>query len=568
MSLFQRTERGLAILTIAVAVQAVLMCGQAKAECQQSYEFVLRTKQALAIQYSGSIFRIVAGRQQGSGFLIDTEQGLVLTALHVVQPAVKDQSAQIVGTSSAFPTREFSFRVVAHLADRSDGPIDAALIKAVNPSELSDLPSIEMGFDLPVVGDEGVGFGYPIPAEGVLGVKQFMFSGQRGGFLQSQYQFEKGFSGGPALTLQGLSVALHAENVEYREHTRHVPFQKVVELVKDISPNQDVDHLTSLVIDDEVSLEQWEEYLKPPPAPLAVSNLELVLAALQLKALETDDRLTRDKLGCLRQAIRQREIFMAAMADSKPFASLSYATAGRDMLNVGQQRTVLAETAQAASAYEQAKRLLGKAVGQDHTQHTAVYAAAACNAGFTIIPKATGGVNSTRIGYLDIRLVDDKAVKIGDCRHAVEGQPRSYTAALLRDYAVASYHIAKTADGAKKKRLAREGIAASLLAVASGETSETKGAAYALLGDISEVVGEHFSAALSYATAYQSGYDPDWLIYNWRHAKSFAFGGDVLDQSQAIADAPVLDNKSGESYLYTTLPKSLTDRVGGFEFDS
>src|SRR5258708_23306942 len=71
------------------------------------FEFSKLNDQFIFSQYEGAVLRITAGKHVGTGFLIDAQQGYVLTAAHVVEEGLDDPSLDIETTSPSNPTHEF-----------------------------------------------------------------------------------------------------------------------------------------------------------------------------------------------------------------------------------------------------------------------------------------------------------------------------------------------------------------------------------------------------------------------------------------------------------------------------
>jgi outer membrane protein OmpA-like peptidoglycan-associated protein len=123
-------------------------------------------KQEVFSDFEGSVFRIWTLKDQeseprtlGTAFLIDSQRGYVLTAFHVVEPAVTSPGVTIYASSSRLPSKTFTLKMINHLSNPEDVAIleltDASDIKAVH------LQALDIAFHFLPKGSRYFTIGYP-----------------------------------------------------------------------------------------------------------------------------------------------------------------------------------------------------------------------------------------------------------------------------------------------------------------------------------------------------------------------------------------------------------------------
>ena len=150
-----------------------------------------------------SVFRVEAGAGYGSGFLIDSVAGLVVTNAHVVA----NQTETTVVLDSAT-------RVHASIVARSEQR-DIAIVR-IAPSVLGDRPPLELARPVPTAsvvesGERVFAIGYPLDQEQTLTTG--IVSSIRTGAIISDVNINPGNSGGPMLNYSGVVVGINTFGV-------------------------------------------------------------------------------------------------------------------------------------------------------------------------------------------------------------------------------------------------------------------------------------------------------------------------------------------------------------------
>lgn len=146
------------------------------------------------------VFRVEAGVSMGSGFLVDSAKGLVVTNAHVVS-----------GELSASVVLDSVTRVPAVVLARSENA-DVAVLW-VDPRALTGRPSLTLPApqskaDLVEEGERVFAIGYPLNQEQVLTTG--IVSGIRDGAIISDVNINHGNSGGPMLNYAGVVVGINS----------------------------------------------------------------------------------------------------------------------------------------------------------------------------------------------------------------------------------------------------------------------------------------------------------------------------------------------------------------------
>jgi S1-C subfamily serine protease len=155
---------------------------------------------ALFERLSRSVFRIQAGLAHGTGFLVDTLDGVVITNAHVVEAAEGDEISAVVDSLT---------RVRAQVLAR-DPDADIAVLR-LHPDYLAGrfrIPLQHLVDKAPVVaGERLVAMGYPLNQG--LTITSGIASSIRAGAIISDVNINPGNSGGPLLNVDGEAVAIN-----------------------------------------------------------------------------------------------------------------------------------------------------------------------------------------------------------------------------------------------------------------------------------------------------------------------------------------------------------------------
>ena len=146
-----------------------------------------------------AIIRVQAGLHQGTGFIVDSAAGLMLTNAHVVE-----------GSRIGVVAFDSALRVPAEIVTRNDNA-DVAVLR-VAPSFTADRPSLQLaqpavGTALVEPGERLFAVGYPLHQEQTL--TSGIASSVREGAIISDVNLNHGNSGGPLVNLAGEVVGIN-----------------------------------------------------------------------------------------------------------------------------------------------------------------------------------------------------------------------------------------------------------------------------------------------------------------------------------------------------------------------
>jgi S1-C subfamily serine protease len=155
---------------------------------------------ALFERFRNSVFRIEAGLGHGSGFLVDTLGGVLLTNAHVVEGGEGDEVSVVLDSA---------IRVRAQVLAR-DQQADIVVLR-IHPTHVGDRTRVVLQKPVgkaPVVpGERLVAMGYPLHQG--LTITSGIASSVRAGAIISDVNINPGNSGGPLLNVDGEVIAVN-----------------------------------------------------------------------------------------------------------------------------------------------------------------------------------------------------------------------------------------------------------------------------------------------------------------------------------------------------------------------
>ena len=153
-------------------------------------------------KFFGEIPKEFKQRSLGSGFIIDSDKGLIITNYHVISGAEKIKIKLIGG------------RELSGIVKGGDAKTDLALVEIQKPPK--DLPELSLGdSDAIRVGDWVLAVGNPFGlgntvTQGIISAKgRIIGAGPYDNFLQTDAAINPGNSGGPLLNLKGEVVGIN-----------------------------------------------------------------------------------------------------------------------------------------------------------------------------------------------------------------------------------------------------------------------------------------------------------------------------------------------------------------------
>jgi serine protease Do len=160
-------------------------------------------------------------KSMGSGFIISRD-GYILTNSHVIDQAESIQVRLLAGT-------EYEAKVIG-----KDTVTDIALIR-IKPDE--SLPSADLGNSEKLqVGERVIAFGYPWGMQQTVssGIVSAISAKVNDGFIQTDFSFHPGSSGGPLINLEGKVIGI---STAILQQTQGIGFAIPINTVKSILPD-------------------------------------------------------------------------------------------------------------------------------------------------------------------------------------------------------------------------------------------------------------------------------------------------------------------------------------------
>jgi len=348
-----------------VACTFVLVVGVVAAPRCGSFKPADFGRLKLVADFQDNILRIVSG-EVGTGYLIEPQLGYLLTAAHVIKASIEDPTLPIVVSHNNFGAATFKAH---HLANMND----VALLQLDSPEPFTELPILDITFDLPNRADSVIVFGYGNEADDTS------LTAQDGTVLTSQGEQDLtvrmsafyGDSGAPAVDRQGRVVGT---GVEYRPGSlvaRFVPTAAIRNLLKLIPPTSRTLKIDGRLRAKGFTKEALAVQLRPNSTRL--TNLEWYSWAIFVASQSTTQYETlREYFPCpIADAFRDRGLDYAldelkALQDESTRASA--------LIGIGDKERQLGRWAASSKAYAEAV-LMSQRVGSRDLQFNSLFGA-------------------------------------------------------------------------------------------------------------------------------------------------------------------------------------------------
>ncbi|MBZ5567220.1 MAG: serine protease [Acidobacteriia bacterium] len=311
------TRKQLSLLTLLLLMSSAAM-GQGACE-----SFVPGALDATAIrqQFSGAVLRIGS---TGTGYLIDSSGGYVLTAAHVVSPMV-DQGIPVVATS---PSKEDTLELsVVQVLE----PQDLALLQVKNPEIASNIQPLDISFHLPDESINLVAMGYPkVGDENNRSLKVFdakFTELTTSGLIEVDQRTYYGNSGGPLVDRTGSVVGTCEQEAGGNNLARYSPSANAKPLLERIPLSSRMKMIDKRFRDGTLPRPELVQLLlKRPGGP---SNVELYLWMKHISASKISYSKLKEFLTCpLLSALADRNMldaiqFFVSQADPAIISKVS-----------------------------------------------------------------------------------------------------------------------------------------------------------------------------------------------------------------------------------------------------
>lgn len=254
------------------AVLAICLCRQlAEASCG-NFQPGSMSLVELKSQYRGAIFHLkIDGQPSGTGFLIDSEHGYLLTASHVV--AALNEKPKLTVESPALPGTSFGARIVKALPAH-----DLALVQLDNPTAVANLHAVDIALHVPNEDQQVYAMGYPDygneQGNDLVAQRVKVVTIHDGKIQVTQPGVAGGASGGPLLDASGDAIGACLERVGTGASVaRYVPMIEAADLLDEIPMSNGIRSLDDQVRSNKITpAVLMQRMIKGPGNP---SNLDL-----------------------------------------------------------------------------------------------------------------------------------------------------------------------------------------------------------------------------------------------------------------------------------------------------
>lgn len=483
-------------------------------------------------QYRDAFLQINLEDSQGTGFIIDSGRGYVLTARHVVRLAVSDKTKAIYAFSQRFPEEKLTLR----LRDNTDPELDIAVLQLAPPDKLSAAPSLQINLAPPARGSTVHYAGFPFKKRTLVPGRANIFEMDDKLKLTVRGATVQGDSGSPVLDEHGLVMGMVTDQ-QTEQLGEFVSSLALEPLLMKLDPSLLADSLLKTVLSStprnelmvkffpNASKDSWTNLdllglikLINKKVNLTQTQKENVLCPVYYSAI---DRGLRDQTRYITHQLPlyvQADVARNNFVTAKMYSGIRKLDKAMELLAEAQEQLAQASTAhikrKPTPLVEVACTLAEK--GQTSSEVMQV----------TQQILKSGGLPSD----ISITLTDEQ--RAGKCR-----QPQSdeVLSAYLRDLALIKLELAQLSEEKVRAYQMRSATSlATLATILSGDT-QLYAANLALLGDLARKNNDFEFAAGAYAGAYQKGKTAGWVKTNFKESMSKLTNETVsIDSAEAI----------------------------------
>lgn len=200
-------------------------------------------KDEIGQDFTDAVLRITAGDKTGTGYVIDSARGYVLTAFHVVDEAYgKKTPPPIEATNPALGKAVLHLTIKDHLSEPEDTALLLADSAGLADLKKNNIPSLDIALNLP--SGNFFTLGYPLGKQNtdfqgveILDTNYTDSAHGNGNYLEVKQSVDEGSSGSPLIDENGaviatlvsnlnISLALYTPLVDIQKLLRDIPIDK------------------------------------------------------------------------------------------------------------------------------------------------------------------------------------------------------------------------------------------------------------------------------------------------------------------------------------------------------
>lgn len=530
MALFLFLLTALLCLVVQPVGAFTVLCGPFKYP-NTNFESVFQQHDSALLQLGGQ-----RGKSVGTGFLVDSSRGYVVTAYHVAAKALRmnpgtatdGKTLLITGYSNINPEKELKLSIYA-----DDIKADVAVLQLEPPDALSNaVGQFELSLSLPSKYEAVKFVGFPL-GQNLIG------GGQISG-LDSEHNLTvasitlPGASGSPVINSRGLVIGIVTAQLTNQTAVIKSTLG-VQELLAKIPPSATAEKaFQALAKPPKDFLQQFIPFLLKD----GLSNLDIFSIINRITKKKAITSAQQESIFCpIYRAAIHRELEEPAM-DLHPFLPVRRRPEVTNIrLQSGTRALELGESGLGNARVQIAKNEWQGYIVERITSKPGGIIRVAC----TLARQASDIETITKSIYDSIGLPEVRTPIVYETEACERSEQDNVLANYLRNWSLAKVKLDEDKTDASVK------ASIALATLLSGD-ARLYAENLALLGDTLQRENDHETAVKAYAGAYQNGKQSDWVLSNYN------FSNERLPRGKryAIGAAPILDRNFLYNYVGAT----------------
>ncbi|WP_420387419.1 S1 family peptidase [Roseivirga sp.] len=482
---------------------------QGPATCPGFVDLENLDREKLRRNYGRAILGI-RGEESGTGFIIDLNQGYILTAAHVIRS--ESNSSGMIKAFSEYFDGEIELEIIKDLGGRPTSYNDIALLKVKSVEDLVKVndfcTSLDISFNLPFHETNLWSLSYTRDLE-ELHVKDLLirrgtsYSGQKNLYnVTSNPLIDSGDSGAPVINENGFVIGITLSIISSNGY--FVPLGYSSPLLNEIQMSERLVDFSESFLNNTLTDKELRAKLTRQRKPIySFSNLELYLWALNVHHNKSKYKEFYNRVRC-------------------PISKAYQARRLDDIIWYFDGLLSKIETARSYHRKANYESILGDSEGYRMSLGMAK----------TNYEEAVSGYlndNPEILGYVAYRYPQaENLISEGFSEYQVNPNGNSfdgslysnYFSAILKDYSLLLYREAKLEDNPEtRETVLNRSLFYSVISAITAEDSAFKAGAYGLTGDILFGLNEYEKAMDAYSLAFQNGSSSTWLVNNFNSAQ-------------------------------------------------
>ncbi len=238
----------------------------------RNFELPELGKDFIYLNYASAVLRIQSGDESGTGYLIDSTRGYVITAAHVIKASLDDPTVAILGTNPENSTNPYHLKHVRNLQSHDPSQnIDIALLRLVPRGAMADVIPLDITLRSPRPSRPAYVFGYPRGDSSLSQQPVDYVQGNDNGTMTVKQAAFAGDSGSPLIDDTGkvLGTCIRrvvTQEVNVSNEAIYIPMTSIQEIFKKLSISERVRLLDNKVRTQDTTRNELARNLVPTRA--------------------------------------------------------------------------------------------------------------------------------------------------------------------------------------------------------------------------------------------------------------------------------------------------------------